>query len=166
MIGIRMTGLVLLLSLATPCLAQERLVHVPQSWNSVSELKDHDGIAWYRAAVEIPKAWEGENLELALGQIDDAEETFFNGEQVGATAGWNRNRSYEVPEIIVKFGAWNTISLRVNDTGGNGGIWQGRQLISSSKGAISLQGAWFIDTNDVPTSEDSARAKTWQFQET
>jgi hypothetical protein len=50
---------------------------------------DYDGYAWYRIEFTVPEQWQQQDkhglLSLSLGSIDDADVTYFNGEQVGAT---------------------------------------------------------------------------------
>ena len=165
--GVRMIFKTLLFALVVPGLAasaEEQLIEVPGGWNSVKELAGHDGFAWYRVAVNVPESWNGEPLQLDLGRIDDADETFFNGTRIGGMGGlragggtaWNQERTYAVPAELVKPGEWNRISVRVLDTGGNGGIWSGRQVLSCSRGAMSLAGTWFIETGDEPGEETAA----------
>ena len=46
-------------------------------------LPDFDGIAWFRKEFDLPEAWDGKELTLGLGPIDDRDTTFFNGVEVG-----------------------------------------------------------------------------------
>ena len=62
---------------------------VPQVWEK-SVLPDFNGIVWLRKTVEIPSEWEGKDLILSLDVIDDNDITYFNGQQIGATNGYNR----------------------------------------------------------------------------
>jgi alpha-L-fucosidase 2 len=126
----------------------DHLVPVPKEWAAIPAAKAHDGIAWYRAAVEIPKYWNGEGLKLELGKIDDNDVTYFNGTKVGATNGWQTLRVYEVPAAVVNAGAVNVISIQVNDTGGDGGIRSGPVTLSCKKGSFDLSGEWLLSLED------------------
>src|SRR5262245_53014760 len=53
-------------------------------WNR--ELPNADGVGWYRAGFELESVPAGEPV-LFLGRIDDADETFVNGERVGGRDG-------------------------------------------------------------------------------
>lgn len=128
----------------------DHLVPVPKPWTAIPAAKEHDGIAWYRAAVAIPKHWSGEAIKLEVGKIDDNDVTFFNGTKVGATNGWQTIRRYEVPAALVKAGERNVISVQVNDTGGDGGIREGPLSLSCSKGTLDLAGEWLLDLADGP----------------
>jgi sialate O-acetylesterase len=86
---------------------------------------DFDGAVWFRKNVEIKQEMTGKDLILSLGPIDDMDRAYFNGELVGSTevsGKWQVDRNYEIPGSIVKSGL-NTISVRVLDTQGGGGIY-------------------------------------------
>jgi len=79
-----------------------------------------DGVIWFRAKVLIDDITNDYNLIIDEG-IDDSDQTFFNGELVGNTFSWNRDRSYKIRKEILKKGE-NTIAIRVTDLGGPGGF--------------------------------------------
>jgi cephalosporin-C deacetylase len=115
-----------------------------QSWKEISPLDawenqgyaGYDGCGWYRATFVIPSSMK-KNAEkyngfvLHLGKIDDADETFFNGELVGNTGGmppknetkWDTPRAYTIPLSKILWDKPNTIAVRVYDSGGGGGIY-------------------------------------------
>jgi sialate O-acetylesterase len=87
------------------------------------------------------------DAELHLGAIDDADTTWVNGVQVGATNGWRVPRVYHVPAAALRPGH-NVIAVRVLDTGGGGGIWGGDDTLRLDPAAghaappIALTGEW------------------------
>ncbi|MBI2299479.1 MAG: hypothetical protein HYU66_11145 [Armatimonadetes bacterium] len=88
---------------------------------------DYDGVAWYRLRVVVPREWEGQELLLRLGSVDDQDRTFVNGRLIGATGPGVNNpvtvqRVYPVPGDAVRFGEENVIAVRVLDGGGPGGF--------------------------------------------
>jgi len=95
----------------------------------------YNGFAWYRRKVIIPESFEGEQLILSLGKIDDLDEVFFNGEKIGFTGEidryrihgyeWQEVRGYYIPKDVIKLGKENLIAIRVYDGMGDGGIYQG-----------------------------------------
>lgn len=96
---------------------------VPSHWEQSAKL-NIDGAVWFRKDVELPVDWEGKDLELSLGQIDDADATYFNGEQVGDTGGDLAilvHRKYRIPARVVK-AMKNVIAVRVFDRRGDGGL--------------------------------------------
>ncbi|MHC4253738.1 MAG: glycoside hydrolase family 95 protein, partial [Planctomycetota bacterium] len=136
------------------------IVKAPAHWeDQPGGPGDYDGIAWYRRFVEVPAGWKGEKLALSLGKIDDADETFVNGVLVGKTGvvggghqgAWSASRRYEVAPGHVRPGGANLIAVRVHDSGGKGGIWEGPLSISCAKGSLSLEGAWQLRKGDVAT---------------
>jgi beta-galactosidase len=79
------------------------------------------GEAVFRRVVHVPDDWAGRDLKLSLGALDDADITFWNGEQVGEGAGWNKPRSYVVPGRLVKPGD-NVLAIRIYNNYRDGGF--------------------------------------------
>ena len=119
---------------------------LPTYWESAG-YPDFDGIFWFHRAFDLPENWDGGDVVLHLGAVDDIDTTWVNGAQVGSTIGWSLPRVYRVPGNLLKRGT-NVIAVRVLDTGGNGGLWGGddtMRLIFSADGkrnSISLAGSW------------------------
>ncbi len=90
--------------------------------------RPYDGYAWYRCTVKIPASWKGCNLRLSGGPIDDCDWTYWNGTKIGETTFQSNpkcymaTRNYPIPEKLVKFGAENTLVIRVFDRWGEGGV--------------------------------------------
>jgi len=90
-----------------------------------------DGYAWYRVRFQAPASAPAGALVLALGKVDDADETFLNGMRIGGTgtmppdyhAAWQAFRRYPVPRELVRWGGENVLAVRVYDGGGAGGLW-------------------------------------------
>lgn len=102
------------------------------------------GFSWMRKTVEIPAEWDGKELKLSLGVVDDNEFTYFNGEQIGHTEGCLTWRNYVIPAGLVKSGK-ATVAVRVMDTGGKGGIVGNADdiaLIGPDGEKVSLAGQW------------------------
>ena len=155
--------------LAVPLLAAHAPAGEPASWQSLGapaewgaadpRLGSYDGFGWYRAFVEVPKAWAGQTLDLELGRIDDCDEAYVNGTKVGATGtfppdpktAWHTPRRYRVDPKLVRFGAWNLIAVRVFDNGGLGGMAEGPLALSCAAGGVSLEGRWQFRTGDDPS---------------
>ncbi|MGY4384500.1 sialate O-acetylesterase [Pedobacter sp. UYP24] len=141
---------------------------LPVSWEE-SGLPNFDGIVWFRKTITIPAAWAGKELKLNLGVIDDNDITFVNGVKVGETIGYSNKRVYTVPAAQVKEGPL-TISIRVTDTGGGGGLYGGDNVLTVSSAAgdsQSLAGAWkynvgvnFKDVAPMPASSEGPNRTT------
>lgn len=115
----------------------------PAHWSGTNELKDFDGIVWMRRTVDIPAAWAGKDVTLELGNIDDEDVTYWNGQRVGMTSSWSRNRNYTVKGNLVKAGR-NVITVRIYDTSGDGGFGgeADKLCVKAGEKTISLAGPW------------------------
>lgn len=117
----------------------------PELWEN-GDLFDTDGIVWFRKNIEIPESWEGSNLILSLGAIDDIDITYFNGKEIGSTNGWEEDRKYIIPASLVKKGT-AVIAVRVVDTGGGGGFYGDPKKmfiapVNNDAMRINLDGEW------------------------
>ena len=115
---------------------------LPKLWEQ-TEIGNADGIVWFRKEFELPASFAGKKLTLSLGPIDDDDVTYLNGKQVGAIQGWNTDRVYEIdPSILVN--GKNTITIKVTDNAGGGGIYGKPDQLYVQAGAqkISLAGEW------------------------
>jgi sialate O-acetylesterase len=121
---------------------------VPGQWEQVAGL-NIDGAVWFRKHVEVPKSWEGKDLRLTLGAVDDFDVTYWNNTKVGATgietpSFWSAQRVYTVPAALVKAGP-AVIAVRVFDHWGGGGFsGQPSQMRLSAPAdtGIALAGVW------------------------
>lgn len=83
-----------------------------------------DGEVVLRRRFDLPEAMRGQPLTLALGTIDDHDETWVNGQKVGATTGPGSHRvlrRYQVPAELLK-PTGNVVAVRVWDAFGGGGL--------------------------------------------
>jgi sialate O-acetylesterase len=116
---------------------------LPAEWEQAG-MADFDGVVWFRKNITIPQAWAGKALKLNLGTIDDDDITFFDGEKIGETAGFNARRSYVIPADKVKAGTFALV-VRVLDGGGGGGIYGDKNVLSvvaADGSRLSLDGEW------------------------
>jgi sialate O-acetylesterase len=116
-----------------------------------------DGIAWYRTAFDLSDAEARAGVTVGLGMIDDSDISYVNGVEVGRMMnGWNHARAYTVPASALRAGR-NVIAVRVEDTGGNGGIMgTPDQLYVEVGGARrSLAGPWKFRVAAVSMNPDA-----------
>ncbi|HVN48502.1 MAG TPA: beta galactosidase jelly roll domain-containing protein [Bacteroidota bacterium] len=112
-------------------------IFVPAYWESQG-YPHYDGMAWYRYHFQVPSWCAEKTLVLLLGKIDDLDETYINGVQVGRTGKmlsdplrsrheneYSEFRAYTIPAGVLKPGSENIIAVRVFDGGGWGGIYEG-----------------------------------------
>ncbi|BDI30166.1 9-O-acetylesterase [Capsulimonas corticalis] len=119
---------------------------LPTAWESagVPELAAFDGLVWFRKEIDLPAGAENNDLTLRLGKVDDNDMTWVNGVPVGATEGWDQSRVYTIPKSALRAGK-NVITVRVLDTGGGGGIYDGTNALRleiPGGDPVSLAGPW------------------------
>lgn len=118
-------------------------VMVPKLWEEQG-YADIDGIGWYRKEIILTEEQSNSNITLHLGKIDDSDITWINGIEVGKTEGlYDQDRIYTVDRKILQPGK-NMLVVRVNDTGGNGGIWGDprNQFLAIGSEKVDISGDW------------------------
>ena len=138
---------------------------VPAAWEDRG-YPNFDGVMWFRHQITIPADWAGRDLKLSLGQIDDDDTTYWNGDVIGDTRGYGNTREYAVPGAQVKAGA-STLAIRVLDTGGGGGLRAQTMTLALADGSqqITLDGDWkyhlgasLAESSPLPTKTDQNTA--------
>lgn len=129
-----------------------RAMALPRAWEQAGPDLQVDGAIWFRREVTIPEGWKGRDLEVSLGAIDDADQTFFNGVAIGAIgpetpSHWAAPRRYTVGAANVRAGA-ASVAVRVWDHGGDGGVMGPATAMwvapagADPRERISLAGEW------------------------
>ncbi|MCC6730346.1 MAG: hypothetical protein IT208_13495 [Chthonomonadales bacterium] len=80
--------------------------------------------AWCRVRFEVPTAWRGRPLWLAIAAVDDDDVTYLNGVEIGRTGGWDRPRHYALPANLVRWGEPNVVAVRVANPTFGGGLYK------------------------------------------
>lgn len=111
-----------------------RKISVPGQWE-FQGYDDYDGFAWYRIRFGVPRTLAEKRMILVLGNIDDYDETYLNGELIGRTGrmgenvhgsdAWQQLRAYTIPAGNLLPGQENVIAVRVYDGYRGGGIYRG-----------------------------------------
>jgi Glycosyl hydrolases family 2, sugar binding domain. len=113
-------------------------IFVPAKWED-QRYRDYDGYAWYRKTFTFPANITDEKMVIMMGKIDDIDQVYINGTFVGSTGNfpvngresantgqeYNAFRGYYIPAGLLKKGQKNVVAVRVLDTGGSGGIYEG-----------------------------------------
>jgi sialate O-acetylesterase len=113
-------------------------IFVPAKWED-QRYRDYDGYAWYRKSFIYPGNAGDEKMVVMMGKIDDIDQVYINGTFVGSTGNFPENdresansgqeydafRGYYIPAGLLKKGQKNIIAVRVLDTRGAGGIYEG-----------------------------------------
>ncbi len=107
---------------------------VPAYWDNHG-YKTFDGIAWYRKHFQLTfKQVPGKRYYLVLGKIDDFDQTYLNGVKIGETNDYKgfgnsqsylKTRIYKIPAGLLIEDAKNTIAIKVEDVGLDGGLYEG-----------------------------------------
>jgi sialate O-acetylesterase len=105
-------------------------------------VKDLNGIVWFRKEVEVPASMIGTEAKLYLSRIADADVTYVNGVQVGASGSIYNNRRYTIPANLLKAGK-NLIVIKVTNNFGKGGFLAEKEYSLNANGQrIDLRGDW------------------------
>ena len=117
-------------------------MELPGLWESKG-LDGLDGIVWFRKSFELKKLPTG-MVEIGLAKIDDSDQVWINNQPIGGmTQSYNTVRKYIFSSELLKPGQ-NNITVRVEDTGGGGGIYGDAALLylKTKDQTISLAGTW------------------------
>ncbi|HOO70979.1 MAG TPA: helix-turn-helix domain-containing protein [Spirochaetota bacterium] len=104
-----------------------RKIIIPGDWlYLLKQNQDLAATVWLRKTVNIPSSMAGDSLFLHLGEIGVADETYFNGQRIGATGTipaekgnldyqqtWRFPRHYHIPASLVRYDSENVIAVRV-----------------------------------------------------
>ncbi len=123
-------------------------MELPTVWEEAG-YPGYDGVFWFRKSFEMPSDWDGSELLIKLGAVDDLDTTWVNGQLMGSTPGYSTPRNYTVSGDQIKSNKIS-IAVRVLDTGGGGGLW------GNSEDALQV----------VYRAEDSNETKTLKIDGT
>ncbi len=125
------------------------IMQLPNLWES-QQLGDLDGIVWFRKTITVSQADAGKAATLQLAMIDDNDVTYVNGTKVGSTNGYNVKRNYTVAADLLKEGS-NVIAVRVEDTGGGGGVYgDGADMkLTIGNDVMPLHGNWHFKVEKI-----------------
>jgi len=91
-----------------------------KTWG-VPETATLDGMVWFRRSVDLTAAQAAQPATLALGGIDEVDQTWVNGRILRNTFGWGTRRTYSVPTGMLHAGT-NALVLNVLSTYDAGGL--------------------------------------------
>lgn len=125
---------------------------LPGYWeNEGKEMKNINGIVWFRRSFNITGEPKGRKYTLSLGGIDDQDVVYVNGRIVGSHQLSDDKRVYPVDSKILHKGD-NLIAVMIRDYGGNGGFAGPPEAMFLNDGGkyIDLVGLWKykVLTND------------------
>lgn len=122
-------------------------VEVPCLIESITNI---DGAVWFRKEVTLPESLIEKPLMLSLGPLDDFDQTYVNGTQVGFTdsatkSHWLHPRQYEIPKQLIRTDKV-VIATRIFDHFKNGGFLGMPQAMkitaSDTDSFVPIAGEW------------------------
>ncbi len=125
-----------------------RDIAVPKPWEEadIPELKDFDGLVWFRTTFDVPEKWRGQDLLLSLSVVRDADVMWWNGAVLGSkqTSGI---RNYLVDASRVKPGKNLFVAAIVNPNGPGGFCSQPSNLglrpwMNPGTNQVRIAGTW------------------------
>jgi hypothetical protein len=104
----------------------------------LAKLKGYDGIGWYSTQVRIPPEFKGRTILLHFGAVDDSCWVYVNGKPAGKHLYEKSSDVYSPFEIDITnevdpSSPEQTVTVRVEDKAGAGGIWKRVWLVSKLK---------------------------------
>ena len=103
-----------------------------------AQLENYDGIAYYGQLLAVPAEWKGKEIFLVFGAVDESAWVYVNGKFAGSHVfasdnDWKTPFAIPITEQI----DWNqpkqTVTVRVEDKTGLGGIWRPVRLTVREK---------------------------------
>ena len=93
--------------------------------------RDYEGLSWYRTTFSLKPATVPQQVRLVFGAVDEACTVWVNGKQVlerpfpfqGDTSSWQKTFEINVTEVV-HYNQPNTLSVRVENNSGAGGIFR------------------------------------------
>jgi sialate O-acetylesterase len=117
-------------------------IKVPSLWEN-QQIGNIDGIVWMRKTILLTAEQAKKEAVLHLAKVDDEDQTFINGVQIGTNNLWDAKRVYKIPANVLKEGT-NVIAVRITDYSGGGGIYGDPQdlKIDFKDSNLPLEGLW------------------------
>ena len=133
---------------------------IPAFWKSppAAELKKSAGYAWFRCGVKIPSSWAGRPMLLFVEPVDDARQTFVNGQRVGGTgtfppryrSGLGESGRFRLPAGALRPGEVNIVAVRVYSSGSRTNFSIAPPTFLAGGEGIRLDGQWQYRFGDDP----------------
>lgn len=158
-------------------------IAVPHTWQVAAESAEHYGVAWYRRAFEVPKQWADKAVRIEFEAVFHTATVWVNGVEVGRHMGKGYTAfTFDLNQHL-KFGAVNTIAVRVDnafnesmlprgkssDWAHDGGIYRPVSLLVTPQ--VLLENVWIDSVPNLSNSSANLEittvirntsAKPWQ----
>ncbi|PAP75037.1 sialate O-acetylesterase [Rubrivirga marina] len=90
-------------------------------WTQWDGLAGYTGMIWFRTTVTLTAEQAAQGADLALGAIDEVDQTWLNGQVVANTFGYGTERTYTIPAELLQEGE-NVVVVNVLNTYAAGGM--------------------------------------------
>jgi len=92
-------------------------------------MANYDGIGWYALRLAIPSKWQGKEVYLQFGAVDESAWIYLNGKLCGeriyqGNEEWKKPFSIRIDQNINWNHKYQSLVVKVQDVSGQGGIWQ------------------------------------------
>ena len=133
---------------------------LPQDWSKAA-LPGFSGLVWFRRTVAVPAGWEGADLRLSLGRVEDQSAAWVDGTFVGGEDSHQRTHVFRVPGALVKAGPL-AITVRVLGTRGFVGAPEELTLgkADGTGAGLSLAGPWKYQAS-TPKAKLAGRSRQY-----
>ncbi|WP_348823735.1 sialate O-acetylesterase [Flavobacterium aestuarii] len=127
-------------------------IKVPSLWEN-QQIGNIDGVVWMRKTITLTAEQVKKEAVLYLSKVDDEDQTYVNGVQVGTNNIWEAKRIYKIPAGVLKEGT-NVIAVKITDYTGGGGIYgdPADLKIDFNGSAVALDGLWKFNVVNVKVS--------------
>jgi beta-galactosidase len=158
-------------------------VQLPDNWAHHSNYTQDNACGWFRRHIPLLVPAEAKEVELLLGKIHDADETYLNGARIGGLGSFppgfqtasDQERRYRVPARMVHGDGTDVLAVRVFHGTGPGGMTEAGSPIGragpfdpgASPGGAStghvLGGTGWYRKHFRLDSQDAAKAVSVRF---
>ena len=124
-------------------------IKLPSLWEN-QQIGNIDGIVWMRKTIVLTAEQAQKEAILHLSKVDDEDQTYVNGIEVGTNTIWDKQRIYKIPTGVLKAGK-NLIAVRITDYSGGGGIYGDSTdlKIDFKDSNLPLEGLWKFNVVQV-----------------
>lgn len=136
-------------------------ISVPGMWES-NGYQAVNGHFYFARYFDVTAEQAAGKATLFLGAIDDSDWTYINGKMVGETyAAYAEKREYAIDPGVLRKGR-NVIMIRVEDTGGGGGLYSSPETLrlSTAAGEVPLAGDWHYQIGSFSADQNHNQIST------
>lgn len=120
----------------------------------------HVGVVWHRREFVLPAEWEGREVVVRIGAVNDCDETFLDGVKIGETGVhtplyWSAPRVYRTT-LAAASGGRHVLAVRHQNHFSSGSISGpiSLSLADGSEGAVRLEGGEWAERTEFQVDPD------------